>query len=175
MKADRKKKLKSFYHMVEKILLRVFCVAVAVVFILDLIIELFTAPWYRILVTGLLAWLFSFIAWKSLDLRPEYRVEDTGIWFRDYKALIPYALMERAEYCSFPERTGTGYEVDLFLSPAALLDGQLESQKLLKQLKRENKLRMIFMGEEKEIYDSLCKALAPRIPMKDVTDEPFPE
>ena len=149
MKTDGKKKIERLYNTAERILFSGVLVVVAGVFVLDLIIEVFTAPWYRIVITGVFAYLFSFCAWKSLDFRPEYRVEEGGIWFRDEQVMLPYTLMERAEYCSFPDRSSTGYEVDIFISPAALLEGQINGQKIRKNLQKEKKIRNIFSEKEK--------------------------
>ena len=175
MKESMGKPIHKCFHTVKNILFRLIFVALAIISILSFLMDLVLGHWISALVMGVIAFLFSVCAKEALDFRPEYQVSSSGIWFRDYGVTVPYGYMERGEYCTVQEMHGNSYEVDIFLSSAAFEEGQKKFQKLQKKLRREKKIRMILLEEEREKYESLCRVLKSKIPMRDASNDPIAE
>ena len=175
MKQSTRKGLGRAFHTIENIFIRLIFVVFAIISILSFIMDLVMAHWISAIVMGMIALLFSICAKEALDFRPEYQVSNSGIWVRDYGTTIPYGCMERGEYCTVHETRRNSYAVDIFLSSAAFADGQRKFQKLQKKLKRERKIQIVLNGEEREKYESLCRVLQSKIPMRDASNDPIEE
>ena len=162
-------------HTIENVFVRLAFVVLAIISILSFIVDIFSGRWFSAIFMGLIALMFTGCAVDRLDFRPEFQFMEKGIWFRDYGVMVPYSYMERGEYCAVPEIRRTSYEVDIFLSPAAFETGQKSFQKLQKKLKRERKIRILLFEEDREKYESLCRVLKSKIPMRDASNDPIAE
>ena len=175
MKKSTKKSSGRAFRTIENIFVCLAYVVLAVFSILSFIVDIFSGRWFFAIFMGLIAFLFTGCAIDQLDFRPEFQIMEQGIWFRDYGVMVPYGYMERGEYCRVLEIRRTSYEVDIFLAPAAFEEKEKSFEKLQNKLKKERKIRVLLFEEDREKYESLCKALKSRIPMRDASDDPLEE
>ena len=121
-------------------------------------------------VSGPVCHLLSGSASQYAGSSPDTRVVENGIWFRDYNVMIPYSYMEKGEFYKGRSHGSTDYVVDIFLSSKVFEDGQLNTCKLQKKLKGENRIWVLLEDQEEE-YVSLCTALQGKVPMRDVSGD----
>ena len=171
MTKEKKKSLRRLRYLLSRILSGLSWLVLTAFAVIIFIMDFGVKSWFFSLFQGLFAIFFLAVLPSMLDLRPDTRVEENGIWFRDYKVMIPYSYMEKGEFYKGRSHGCTEYEVDIFLSSKVVEDGQINTCKLQKKLKGENKIRVLLLEDQEEEYVSLCAALRGKIPMRDVSED----